>query len=50
MTKGTLLVVDDNKGLLKALELIMQNEFEKVITTYRSKSYSYVLKVMILIL
>ncbi len=32
MTKGTLLIVDDNKGLLNALELIMQNEFEKVIT------------------
>jgi len=32
MINGTLLVVDDNKGLLSALELIMQNEFEKVIT------------------
>lgn len=32
MIKGTLLVVDDNKALLSALELIMQNEFEKVIT------------------
>ena len=32
MIKGTLLIVDDNKGLLKALELIMQNEIEKVIT------------------
>jgi DNA-binding NtrC family response regulator len=32
MVKGTLLIVDDNKGLLDALELIMQNEFEKVIT------------------
>lgn len=32
MIKGTLLIVDDNKGLLDALELIMQNEFEKVIT------------------
>jgi two-component system response regulator HydG len=32
MTKGTLLIVDDNKGLLDALVLIMQNEFEKVIT------------------
>lgn len=32
MTKGTLLIVDDNKNLLNALELIMQNEFEKVIT------------------
>jgi DNA-binding NtrC family response regulator len=32
MTKGTLLIVDDSKGLLQALELIMQNEFEKVIT------------------
>jgi DNA-binding NtrC family response regulator len=32
MTKGNLLIVDDNKGLLNALELIMKNEFEKVIT------------------
>jgi DNA-binding NtrC family response regulator len=32
MTKGTLLIVDDDKNLLNALELIMQNEFEKVIT------------------
>jgi len=32
MIKGTLLIVDDNKGILNALELIMQNEFEKVIT------------------
>ncbi|MBE3086643.1 MAG: sigma-54-dependent Fis family transcriptional regulator [Bacteroidetes bacterium] len=32
MIKGTLLIVDENKGILNALELIMQNEFEKVIT------------------
>jgi DNA-binding NtrC family response regulator len=32
MIKGTLLIVDDNKGILKALELIMQNEFEVVLT------------------
>ena len=32
MISGTLLIVDDNKSLLNALELIMQNEFEKVIT------------------
>jgi DNA-binding NtrC family response regulator len=32
MIKGTILIVDDNKGILNALELIMQNEFEKVIT------------------
>lgn len=32
MIKGTLLIVDDNKSILNALELIMQNEFEKVIT------------------
>ncbi len=32
MIDGTLLIVDDNKGLLNALEIIMQNEFEKVIT------------------
>jgi two-component system response regulator HydG len=32
MVKGTLLIVDDNKGILNALEIIMKNEFEKVIT------------------
>jgi len=32
MIKGTLLIVDDNKGLLDALRLIMENEFEEVIT------------------
>jgi DNA-binding NtrC family response regulator len=32
MTKGNLLIVDENKSNLKALELIMKNEFEKVIT------------------
>jgi DNA-binding NtrC family response regulator len=31
MIKGTLLIVDDNKGILQALELTMKNEFEKVI-------------------
>jgi DNA-binding NtrC family response regulator len=32
MIKGTLLVVDDNKSLLDALEIAMKNEIEKVIT------------------
>ncbi len=32
MINGTLLIVDDNKGLLSALEIIMQNEVENVIT------------------
>ncbi|MCX6254452.1 MAG: sigma-54 dependent transcriptional regulator [Bacteroidia bacterium] len=32
MIKGTLLIVDENKDILKALELIMKNEFENVIT------------------
>ncbi|MEI6047978.1 MAG: sigma-54 dependent transcriptional regulator [Bacteroidota bacterium] len=32
MIKGTLLIVDENKGILKALEQIMKNEFENVIT------------------
>ncbi len=32
MIKGTLLAVDDNKALLAAIEIIMHNEFEKVIT------------------
>jgi DNA-binding NtrC family response regulator len=32
MIKGTLLIVDENKGVLKALGLIMQNEVEKVIS------------------
>ena len=31
MIKGNLLIVDDNKDILNALELIMKNEFEKVI-------------------
>jgi DNA-binding NtrC family response regulator len=31
MIKGTLLIVDDNVGILRSLELIMKNEFEKVI-------------------
>lgn len=31
MIKGTLLIVDDNKSILNALEQIMKNEFEKVI-------------------
>jgi DNA-binding NtrC family response regulator len=32
MIKGTLLIVDENKDILKALEQIMKNEFENVIT------------------
>jgi two-component system response regulator HydG len=32
MIKGTLLIVDDNKGILKSLEMVTSNEFEKVIT------------------
>jgi DNA-binding NtrC family response regulator len=32
MIKGTLLIVDDNKGILSALEQVVKNEFEKVIT------------------
>ncbi len=31
MTKGNLLIVDDNKNVLTALKLFLQNEFEKVI-------------------
>jgi len=32
MIKGTILIVDENKGILNALDKIMNNEFEKVIT------------------
>ena len=32
MIKGTILIVDEDKSILKSLELIMKNEFEKVIT------------------
>ena len=32
MIKGTLLIVDDNKAILKSLEQIMKSEFEKVIS------------------
>jgi len=31
MIKGTLLIVDDNNGILNALKVVMQDEFEKVI-------------------
>jgi len=32
MISGTLLIIDDDQGILKTLELIMRDEFEKVIT------------------
>jgi DNA-binding NtrC family response regulator len=32
MNKGTVLIVDENKGILSALEQIMKSQFEKVIT------------------
>ena len=32
MINGTLLIVDDNKGLLSAMEVVMQNEVENVVT------------------
>ena len=32
MLKGTILIVDENRGILNALEKIMLNEFEKVFT------------------
>ncbi len=32
MIKGTLLIVDENRSILNALERIMVNEFEKVFT------------------
>lgn len=32
MIKGTLLIIDHNKGILNPLEQIMQNEFERVIS------------------
>jgi DNA-binding NtrC family response regulator len=32
MLKGTILIVDENRGILNALEQIMLNEFEKVFT------------------
>jgi DNA-binding NtrC family response regulator len=31
MNKGTILIVDEDKGSLRALELIMQDEFERII-------------------
>ncbi len=32
MTKGKLLIVDDNKSILSALEILLQDEFEEVKT------------------
>lgn len=41
MTKqGTILVVDDNKGILTAVQMLLGTYFEKVITisTYKEKN------------
>jgi len=32
MTKGKLLIVDDNKSILSALEILLQDEFDEVKT------------------
>ena len=32
MIKGTLLIVDDNKSVISALEMMLQYEVEKLIT------------------
>ncbi len=37
MIKGTLLIVDDNKSVISALEMMLQYEVEKVITITNPK-------------
>jgi DNA-binding NtrC family response regulator len=44
MIKGSLLIVDENKDILAALELIMRNEFEKVITLTNPNRINEVLR------
>jgi DNA-binding NtrC family response regulator len=44
MTKGTLLIVDDDKSFLKDLERLMQREFEKIITLSDPKHISEILR------
>jgi DNA-binding NtrC family response regulator len=44
MIKGTILIVDENKPVLNALENIMENEFEKVLTTTDPEKINEILK------
>ena len=40
MEKGTILIVDDNKGVLASLELLLETEFSEIKTAHhRIKSY-----------
>ena len=50
MITGTLLVVDEDKSILNALERIMKNEFEKVITITNPNRINETLERMMLIL
>ena len=39
MIKGTLLIVDDNKSVISALEMMLQYEVEKLISISNPKEY-----------
>lgn len=38
MEKGTILIVDDNKGVLASLELLLETEFSEIKTAHHPKS------------
>jgi len=44
MIKGTLLIVDDNKSVISALEMMLQYEIEKLITINTPKRIHEVLE------
>lgn len=44
MVKGTILIVDDNRDILNALEVIMKNEFDKVISLTDPNRISEILR------
>lgn len=43
MTTGSILIVDDNKSVLASLELLLENEFEKIITANKPGQISSIL-------
>ena len=44
MIKGTLLIVDDNKSVISALEMMLQYEVEKIITISSPKRIHEILE------
>ena len=41
MEKGTILIVDDNKGVLASLELLLETEFSEIKTAHHESNHIY---------